>query len=174
MINRMTGGTSPIHGWEQGEKIRDIANVKVGDLMLEVSHQFQAQNMVRITSLSKRDFQKDEICYGIFVNPDMTSNPRMGGDAEMAIWQSDFRHPLREYFAVTKCDRELTLTGSMIVGLMMRCKVKMRDIKTKHGITLKKIREIREKGTKGFHAEEWVFIITGKWPEKGWNYPPKT
>jgi len=172
MTNVMTGGTSPIQGWDQGDKIRSISGVKVGDLMLQVDHQFQAQNMLRITSLSRTDFQRNQICYGIFVNPDMTSDPRMGGDSEMAIWDYDFQHPRREYFAVTKVE-ELTLSGSMIVGLMLRCKVKIRDIKARHGITLKRIREIREKGAKGFRAEEWVFIITGQWPAKGWSYPPK-
>lgn len=40
----------------------------------------------------------------------------------------------------------------------------MREVKAKYKITLKRIREVREIGVEGFAAEEWIFIITGKWP----------
>jgi len=65
---------------------------------------------------------------------------------------------------------QLTLTGPMLVSLMRRHRVKIRDVKAKHGVTLKRIREVRETGLTGFAAEEWHWLITGQWPEPGWSF----
>ena len=70
-----------------------------------------------------------------------------------------------------KKQQEMSLTGSMIVKLMRQHKITMREIKDANGITLKRIREVREKGVKGFAAEEWFKLITGKWPDPGWSMP---
>lgn len=59
----------------------------------------------------------------------------------------------------------MKLTGNMIKRLMRRHRVTMREIKMRHKITLKRIREVRAEGVVGFLAEEWLFIITGKWPD---------
>jgi hypothetical protein len=59
----------------------------------------------------------------------------------------------------------MKLSGHMVKRLMRRHRVTMREIKTRHQITLKRIREVRAKGVEGFLAAEWLFIITGKWPE---------
>jgi hypothetical protein len=59
----------------------------------------------------------------------------------------------------------MKLSGNMIKRLMRRHHVTMREIKMRHKITLKRIREVRAEGVSGFFAEEWLFIITGKWPD---------
>lgn len=59
----------------------------------------------------------------------------------------------------------MKLTGNVIKRLMRRHDVTMREIKERHKITLKRIREVRLNGVSGFMAEEWLFIITGKWPD---------
>lgn len=59
----------------------------------------------------------------------------------------------------------MKLTGNMVKRLMRRHKVTMREIKAKFQITLKRIREVRANGVEDFLAAEWIFIITGKWPE---------
>ena len=58
----------------------------------------------------------------------------------------------------------MKLTGTMVQRLMRRHRVSMRDIKAKHHITLKRIREVRANGVEGFLAAEWLFLITGQWP----------
>jgi hypothetical protein len=59
----------------------------------------------------------------------------------------------------------MQLTGTMVKRLMRKHHVTIREIKAKYQISLKRIREVREKGVTGFCASEWTFIITGKWPD---------
>lgn len=58
------------------------------------------------------------------------------------------------------------LEGSTIVGLMRKNKLTIRQLKAKHCLTLKRIREVRRDGVTGFRAQEWVFLITGHWPSQ--------
>jgi hypothetical protein len=58
----------------------------------------------------------------------------------------------------------MKLTGNMVKRLMRNRRLTIRDIKTRHNITLKRIREVRSHGVSGFLAEEWIFLITGQWP----------
>lgn len=60
---------------------------------------------------------------------------------------------------------QMRLTGNGIKRLMRSHHVTMREIKSRYKITLKRIREVRANGVTGFAAEEWIFIITGKWPD---------
>lgn len=56
------------------------------------------------------------------------------------------------------------LEGSAVVGLMRKHKLTMRELKAKHCISLKRIREVRANGVHGFFAQEWIWLITGHWP----------
>lgn len=38
----------PTNGWERGERITDPAQVKPGDVLIAVSNQFSAENLVRV------------------------------------------------------------------------------------------------------------------------------
>ena len=38
----------PTNGWDKGERITDTAQVKPGDVLIAVSNQFQAENLVRV------------------------------------------------------------------------------------------------------------------------------
>lgn len=38
----------PTNGWDKGERITDVSQVKPGDVLIAVSHQFQAENLVRV------------------------------------------------------------------------------------------------------------------------------
>jgi hypothetical protein len=60
----------------------------------------------------------------------------------------------------------LGLSGTEVKRLMRIHKVTMRAIKTRHQITLKRIRTVRTEGVKGFMADNWLYIITGKWPDE--------
>jgi len=59
----------------------------------------------------------------------------------------------------------MKLSGNMVKRLMRRHHVTIRQVKDQHQITLKRIREVRDHGVDGFFAAEWLFIITGKWPD---------
>lgn len=59
----------------------------------------------------------------------------------------------------------MVLTGSTIKRLMRQHEVTIREFKAKHGITLKRIREVRLAGVSGFMAEDWFKMITGSWPK---------
>jgi hypothetical protein len=58
----------------------------------------------------------------------------------------------------------MVLTGDRICSLMRLHGVTMRAIKIQYGITLKRIRQVRAEGVRGFMAEDWFHIITGRWP----------
>lgn len=60
----------------------------------------------------------------------------------------------------------MRLSGIMIVRLMRRHKKTIRGISETNAITMKRVREVRDKGVEGFLAEEWIFLITGKWPSQ--------
>ena len=38
----------PTSGWERGELVTTLADVKPGDVLIHVSHQFQAENLIRV------------------------------------------------------------------------------------------------------------------------------
>ena len=63
-------------------------------------------------------------------------------------------------------DRHGILSGAMVRRLMRKHRVTIAGLATKHKITQKRVREVREKGVSGFLALEWVFLITGAWPDQ--------
>lgn len=58
----------------------------------------------------------------------------------------------------------MVLTGFRIRHLMRKHRVTMRQLKERHGITLVRIRQVRKDGVRGFMAEDWFRLITGRWP----------
>jgi len=59
----------------------------------------------------------------------------------------------------------MVLTGTAIRRLMRKHGATLRGIKAQHQITLKRTREVRQSGVRGFLAAEWFWIITGRWPD---------
>ncbi|MBK6616640.1 hypothetical protein [Ottowia sp.] len=163
------GGTQNLEAWLLGDKVTDLRLLKPGDILLQVSHQFDSQNLCRITRLDECGFRAPgQICYGLFVNPSNTQQARMNGDHEFAIWDFDLTLGHNEFFRVSTEPPPMSLTGAMVASLMRKHKVTIRSIKERYPkmITMKRVREVRAKGVKGFAAEEWFYIITGKWPVK--------
>jgi hypothetical protein len=62
-------------------------------------------------------------------------------------------------------DRHNILSGAMICRLMRKHRVTITGLATKHNITQKRVREVRSKGVPNLLAREWVFLITGAWPD---------
>ena len=63
-------------------------------------------------------------------------------------------------------DKHHTLSGAMVCRLMRKHRVTIAGLAAKHRITQKRVREVRAKGVSGFSALEWVFLISGAWPDK--------
>ncbi len=57
------------------------------------------------------------------------------------------------------------MTGAEITSLMRRHKVTIRELKARTGITMKRIRQVRERGLGCRHAKrDWIEAITGTDP----------
>ncbi len=68
----------------KGEKVTSLLDMKYGEMLLEYSHQFDSQNIIRITNVRPHDFtDPGEIIYARFVNP---QNPSEFAGIEFAIW----------------------------------------------------------------------------------------
>lgn len=63
-------------------------------------------------------------------------------------------------------DQHNILSGAMVCRLMRKYRVTIAGLAAKHNITQKRIREVRAKGVSGFLAKEWVFLISGMWPDQ--------
>lgn len=61
--------------------------------------------------------------------------------------------------AFTSC----SLSGKAVCSLMRQHRITIRAVAKESQITQKRVREVRDRGVKGFLAVEWVFLITGAW-----------
>ena len=80
------GGKVGGRGWsnfKKGKRVRDVKDLKVGEMYLNHSPQFNANNIVLITSGDRTPLKRD-IVYGTWVNP-LNLEPYPDGD-EFAIW----------------------------------------------------------------------------------------
>lgn len=55
------------------------------------------------------------------------------------------------------------LPGAMIRRLMRKHGVTIRSLAQKFNLTMKRVREVRTHGARGFAASEWHYMITGVW-----------
>ena len=79
-------------GWAYGRRVTSVGQVKVGDYLIGDSHQFQATNLYRVTSIVH---DQSRFCV-VYVHP----NRRTTGENEMCVWHWELepeRHPY--YFA---------------------------------------------------------------------------
>jgi hypothetical protein len=58
------------------------------------------------------------------------------------------------------------LTGAMVCRLMRKHGVTIRGLAQKFNITMKRVREVRAEGARGFAANEWHFLLTGEWLDR--------
>lgn len=56
------------------------------------------------------------------------------------------------------------LSGALVRRLMRQNRVSIAGLAAKYQLTQKRVREVRKNGVEGFLAEEWCYLITGKWP----------
>jgi len=86
--NRIYKAGRPTTGFRRGEKITDPAEVQVGEMLIGVSHQFQAQNLYRVTE------HKGDRFYVVYVQ---LNGRKADGDA-MCVWQFNLTLPGEEWF----------------------------------------------------------------------------
>lgn len=55
------------------------------------------------------------------------------------------------------------LPGAMVRRLMRKHGVTIKSMALQHQITMKRVRELRKDGARGFAASELHFLITGVW-----------
>ncbi len=85
-ISLKSKGTPNIKGWVLGALVASLADLKVGDVLLEVSDQFDAQNLMTVTRVGNDINPPAEIVYGRFVDPKDVHSQRANGDHEFAVW----------------------------------------------------------------------------------------
>lgn len=57
------------------------------------------------------------------------------------------------------------LSGAIVRRLMRLHRVTIAGLAAKHKLTQKRVREVRKNGVEGFLADEWRYLVTGKWPD---------
>ncbi len=82
----------PTTGFRRGTKITDPAEVQVGDTLIGVSHQFEAQNLYRVTN------HKGDRFTVIYIKP----NGSKADGGEMCVWGFDLTAPTQEWFRAVR------------------------------------------------------------------------
>jgi len=99
------GGTKEFGTWVLGERVRDIKDVKVGDILLFESQQFDALNMLRVDEFPGPAATVGTRVYGVFVNPLDVSQKRAPNDGTICVWNHEFESDNRfadRYFRVSQ------------------------------------------------------------------------
>lgn len=86
-------------GWAQTNKVRAISDVAAGDILVALSHRFQAQNLVKVVRIAGTPDRLDSpnkfyICYS-----DIAGN--VNDPREMCVWEHELApspEPSDEYF----------------------------------------------------------------------------
>lgn len=55
------------------------------------------------------------------------------------------------------------MSGAMVRRMMRMRGITIRALAHKWNLTMKRVREVRAEGVRGFAANEWHFMITGAW-----------
>ncbi|MBC8742030.1 hypothetical protein F6X40_36435 [Paraburkholderia sp. UCT31] len=96
------GGTKDFAGWLMGEALVDINDVRVGDVILAESVQFDALNLCRVEEFPELP-EKGNRCYAVFVDPADPSKKRAPGDNQFCIWKHEFESQTdSRYYRVTR------------------------------------------------------------------------
>jgi hypothetical protein len=74
------GGTRDFAGWRAGTRVTNVHALHAHQVVLKVSQQFDANNLVRITRV------EDDHAYGLFVNPQDPRQPRRAEDRVFVLW----------------------------------------------------------------------------------------
>lgn len=95
------GGTQNLARWTLGDRVTSVSELKVGDIVLNDSLQFDAHNLCRITRFDGFLNPPRDLCYAIFVDPTDTAKLRVGGDREFVIWGWELTGERNVFYRVT-------------------------------------------------------------------------
>jgi hypothetical protein len=79
--------------FHRGERIRQIGEIRVGDLFIEDSHQFDATNVCRVIKI--RDGNK---FVASFVNSANPESSRLWSDQPFCVWDFDLRGEMSRFY----------------------------------------------------------------------------
>ena len=79
-------------GWSRGERIYRLDQLKPGDILIAVSHQFRAENLLRVVASPSPN---PNVLYCEYVRPDTL---RRSDHEEMAVWDHDLTAQRTEFF----------------------------------------------------------------------------
>jgi len=107
-LNLASCGTPNIMGWCLGERVTSLKDVEVNAILIKVSKQFDAQNLVRITRVGNDIVARDKIVYGVFCDQANEMEMRAAGDHEFAIWYFELDESSETYYRVTRAQTQST------------------------------------------------------------------
>jgi hypothetical protein len=85
-------------GWRRGERVTSLDQLQEGTVLVSVSHQFEAENLIRITATNSPANQvRRQIVYWAYVSPELEMLEDGG-----AIWEFELKGPIREYFLAVR------------------------------------------------------------------------
>lgn len=105
-ISLKPNGSPDITGWTLGEQLQTLDGIKVGDVLLCVDHQFDAQNLVRITELGNNIVGADAIVYGYLCDEQDELKPRAGAGGRLSIWVHQLTGKREAFYRVSKDNRK--------------------------------------------------------------------
>ena len=79
-------------GWTRANRITRLDQLKPGDLLIAVSHQFRAENLIRVVANPSLN---PSVIYCEYVKPDTLVR---SDHEEMAVWDFDLASPHRNEF----------------------------------------------------------------------------
>lgn len=84
-------------GWERGELVKEVSQVNVNDVLIGVSHQFEAENLYRVAEVH------DDKFYVVYVAVDGKS-PAQYSEVQglMCVWHFELNWESKEWFFANK------------------------------------------------------------------------
>jgi hypothetical protein len=89
----------PTTGWTKGKKVTDIVKLIPGTVLIDVSHQFKAENLIVIVRPNKGFTKRDDIVYYKWMTPKGKRYNINGDTAALWDWELTGQN---EYFLAEK------------------------------------------------------------------------
>jgi hypothetical protein len=84
-------------GWRKGEKVTSLDQLRKGTVLIAVSHQFRAENLVQIVLSPSFPFNRD-IVHWVYVSPDLK---QIDGESK-ALWSFELGGDGNEWFIAAR------------------------------------------------------------------------
>jgi len=89
--------------FSRGKRIKDLFELRKGQLLIVDDYQFNATNVAKVVNLNPHPWiDKKDIMYMIFVNPKNTSKMRSNATGEFAVWDFDVKRDKMRFYKVIR------------------------------------------------------------------------